>query len=308
MADLIIVTGPTASGKTELSLSLAEELDAEIVSADSMQVYRRFDIGTAKPTASEQSRIPHHLIDVADPEDFYNVARFKVEAEQAIKEISERNRSVLVVGGTAMYLKILIRGLAPGPGRDEELRQEIEALWDAGEAEALRLELKAGDPLLANRLHPNDRLRIVRGLEVLRAGGKSLSDLHAEHGFRKNDHNVLCFCMDLDRSVLYDRINNRVEQMFEAGWLKEVEGILSSGCSPSIAPLRAIGYKEIVEYLRGEKNKGLMVSEIQQNTRRFAKRQLTWFRAMDVKWIKHGEGVKAMAYAKNFLQKQEAPV
>jgi len=308
MADLIMITGPTASGKTKLSLDLAEALGAEIVSADSMQVYRRFDIGTAKPTAEEQARIRHHLIDVADPDETYHVGRFKAEAEQAIKEIIAKGKPVVVVGGTAMYLKILIQGLAPGPGRNDQLRREIEAQWDSGEVETLRKELRAGDPALAERLHPNDRSRIVRGLEVLRAGGRPLSEIQSEHGFRQSEHNSICFCMDVERTELYGRINKRVELMIEMEWIKEVEEILSAGYPPAIAPLRAIGYKEIVEFLSAAYGKDELIKKIQQNTRRFAKRQLTWFRAMDIIKIRPDEYLKALTMSKKFLQMQEAPV
>ncbi|MBI5440320.1 MAG: tRNA (adenosine(37)-N6)-dimethylallyltransferase MiaA, partial [Deltaproteobacteria bacterium] len=239
---IIVITGPTASGKTALALEAAERLGAEIISADSMQVYRRLDIGTAKPTPAERRRIPHHLIDVADPDEHYHAGRFREEAGRSIDDVLGRGKVALVVGGTALYLKALLHGLAACPGRDPEVRAEIEGRWDAGEAALLLDELRAADPLAARRLHPNDRTRIVRALEVWRSTGRPLSSFHDEHGFAESPYEVLLLGVWLERAELYRRVDRRVEAMLAAGWIDEVRSLLREGLSPDLPALQGILY------------------------------------------------------------------
>ncbi|MBI5015646.1 MAG: tRNA (adenosine(37)-N6)-dimethylallyltransferase MiaA [Deltaproteobacteria bacterium] len=305
---LVVVTGPTASGKTACGIALAQALGGEIVSADSMQVYRHLDIGTAKPSLEERGLVPHHLIDVADPDETYHVGRYRDEAATAIAGILGRGRVPIVVGGTALYLKALLRGLAEAPGRDETTRRELEARWGAGEAASLFEELRRVDPTLAARLHPNDRVRIVRGLEVWRAVGRPLSVLHAEHRFEERPYDALHLGMELDRADLYRRIDARVAAMVSAGWVDEVRRVLALGYAPGLAPLQALGYRQLCAYaLRGGDLKALIVT-IQQETRRFAKRQMTWFRRMDLAWTDPRAPQDAVERAKNFLQRGFATI
>lgn len=307
-AKLIVVTGPTASGKSSFALALAQELGGELVSADSMQVYRLLDIGTAKPTLAEQAAVPHHLIDVVDPDEPFHVGRFRAEAAAAVAGIVARGRVPIVVGGTALYLKALLRGLAEGPPADPRLRAELVARWEGGERSALRDELAACDPDLAARLHPNDRARLLRGLEVWRAGGEPLSALQKRHGFSGSDYDSLVLGTQLDRDALYRRIDERATAMVEAGWLDEVRAVLDRGFSPALPSLRALGYRQLCDHLVHGRNLGEAVEEIQRETRRFAKRQLTWFRKMPVFWVASGEVSAGLARAKNFLQTGVSPI
>ena len=299
---LVVVTGPTASGKSELAVELAEALGGEIVSADSMQVYRHLDIGTAKPGAHLRARVPHHLVDVADPDEPFHAGRFLEEADRAIRDIASRGRVAVVCGGTALYVRVLLHGLAPAPPRDAGVRSALEARWDAGEAGALWAELREADPALAARLHPRDRTRILRGLEVWRVSGRPLSVLQAEHGFRDLRYRALLLGIHVPREELYRRIDQRTVMMVEAGWVEEVRRVLSLGYDPSLPPLRAIGYREICEHLAGRLDLEAAVRTIQRETRRFAKRQMTWFRRMGLEWLAPGAFSEALGRAKKFLQ------
>lgn len=305
---IIVLTGATASGKTAFALQLAEGLGGEIVSADSMQVYRRLDIGTAKPTPAERARVPHHLIDVADPDEAYHVGRYRAEATRAIRQVVGRGRVPLVVGGTALYLKVLLEGLAPAPGRDAGVRQSLEQRWERGDAGALWEELRRVDPELAARIHPNDRTRVVRGLEVWRVTGRPLSDLQRAHRFSSRPFAALRLGLRVDREELYARIDRRVEEMLAAGWVEEVRGVLREGCPPRAPALQAIGYREIVGRLERGADLAGVTAEIQRSTRRYAKRQLTWFRRMDLAWLAPDALPAALARARKFLQTDGAPI
>lgn len=299
---LVVVTGPTAAGKSALALRLAEELGGEIVSADSMQVYRLLSIGTAKPTPAEQARVPHHLVDYVDPAEVYHVARFLTDADAAIGGIAARGRVPVVCGGTALYLHALLHGLAPGPGRHPEQRRDLEARWDAGEAPELWRELCRVDPALAQRLHPNDRTRVLRGLEVWRASGRPLSAWQEGHGFAQRRYPALLLGVAPPRDELYRRIDARVLRMVEAGWVEEVRGVLAAGYDPAIPPLQAIGYRQVCAWLREGGAWAPTAAEIQRQTRRFAKRQLTWFRRLEPRWVAGDAPEEALALVRKFLQ------
>jgi len=305
---VVLITGPTASGKSALALALAEALDGEIVSADSMQVYRGLDIGTAKPTPEEQARVRHHLIDVADPDEVYSAGRFRAEADRAIRDAGGRGKAVLVCGGTALYVKALLQGLAAGPPRDAQVRGELEARWEGGERARLHAELREADPALAARLHPNDRARILRGLEVWRLSGGPLSALQAGHGFSDRPYDALRLGAECPRDELYRRIDQRVTRMVDAGWVEEVRRLLDAGVAPGSPALQAIGYAELGRYLRDGGDWGAVVSSIQQATRNFAKRQMTWFRRMELHWVRSEERTAVMARVKIFLQTPPAPL
>ncbi len=303
-----MVTGPTASGKTGFAIELAERVGGEIVSADSMQVYRHLDIGTAKPTRAERARVPHHLIDVADPDESYNAGRFRDDADRAIAAILARGRVPVVCGGTALYLRVLLHGLAPVPGRDPSVRAGLESAWDAGGRAELWAELCRVDPDRSAQLHPNDRTRVVRALEVWRVTGRRQSDLHRAHGFSGDRYRALCWGLHLPRDELYERIDRRTEAMVSAGWVDEVRRLFSLGYGPDLPPLRAIGYREIVEHLRGRRPWEEVVPRIQRETRRFAKRQLTWLRRADLRWVAPDGAAAAAEQARKFLQRSDLPL
>jgi tRNA dimethylallyltransferase len=299
---IAVLTGPTASGKSAVALEAALELGAEIVSADSMQVYRGLDIGTAKPSFEERCAVPHHLIDVAEITESYSAGRFRKEAAEAIASIRSRGKPVIVVGGTLLYIKALLEGLLGAPVRDEELRSELGRLWDEGRGGKLYEELKRVDPPLAARLHPNDRSRIIRGVEVFRLSGSPLSKMQEAHGFAGGGYDALVFAVEAQRPALYRAIDERVDRMLGGGWIEEVRGFLDRGCSPSLMPLQAIGYREIVRYLTEGGDEARMAAEIKQATRNFAKRQETWLKKMEARRIRRGETSVFAKAVKNFLQ------
>lgn len=275
---LPVICGPTAVGKTALALRLAKEYDGEIVSADSRQVYRLMDIGTAKPTEEEQKLARHHLIDVAWPDEEFHAAQFVTLAEAVIKDICERERRPLLVGGTGLYIKALTEGLLEAPSADPVLRQRLHARADEEGRTALHDELARVDPESAARLHPNDLIRVVRALEVYEQSGRPLSVLQDAHGFKNEPYRIVKIGLNLDRELLYRRIDQRAEVMFKLGLLAEAEALLTAGYSPGLKALRTIGYRQAFALLRGEMTQVEALEDLQRSTRRYAKQQLTWFR------------------------------
>jgi tRNA dimethylallyltransferase len=275
---LVVVTGPTASGKTALAVQIARRFPCEVISADSRQVYRYMDIGTAKATAEEQREVRHHLIDVVDPDEKFSVADFSEQAHARIKEIHQRGHLPLVVGGTGLYIRALTEGLLDLPGEDEALRQQLLAKEQQMGVGTLHRQLTQCDPELAQRLHPNDQTRIVRALEVFRLTGTPLSRWQTEHGFREQPYRVLKFAMAMDRALLYERINQRSVLMMDQGLLVETQQLLDRGYDPQLKSMRTIGYHQAVRYLQQELTREEAIADLQQETRRYAKRQLTWFR------------------------------
>ncbi len=283
---LVVVCGPTASGKTALVSELAGRFDIEVVSADSCQVYRGLDIGTAKATAEERSRVRHHLIDVADPDQNFTAGDFVRLARQAISDIRSRGKLPVVAGGTGLYIRALAEGLLDAPKGDSSLREDLLAFEAAQGEGSLYRELQGIDPVLAARLHPGNLVRIVRGIEVYRLSGRRLSDLQAEHAFGERPYRTLSLGISPERSILYERINARVGEMMAAGLVEEVRSLLEKGYSPELKSLQTIGYREIIGYLYGDTDAGQAVALIQRNSRRYAKRQLTWFRAdKSIIWV-----------------------
>lgn len=280
-ANALILTGPTGSGKSALALDLAERLNAEIVSADSMTLYRGMDIGTAKPSAAERARVPHHLIDVLNPAESANVAWWLREAGRVVGEIESRGRTALIVGGTPFYLKAIICGLFDSPPADQELRRALEEEAERSGPLALHTQLAQVDPISAGRLHPNDVRRVVRAMEVYRLTGKPLSEWQKQSWWDGQEPQFSpnqCLCLDLPRDVLYDRINARVDAMFAAGWVDEVRRL--EAMSPGREASMALGYREIGLHLNGSASLQETIDEIKMRTRQFAKRQLTWFRGL----------------------------
>jgi tRNA dimethylallyltransferase len=274
------LTGATATGKTVVALALAERLGAEIVSLDSMTVYRGMDIGTAKPTRAEQAVVPHHLLDIVEPADEYSVAQYVADAAATVKAIRARRREVLFVGGTPLYLKSLLRGLFDGPPANWELREQIEEeLEEVGQA-ALHERLSQVDPVAASAIHPHDTRRMIRALEVFRATGEPLShqQMQFDDGRRADECRV--FVLRRERTELHRRIEQRVEAMVDTGLVEEVRGLTAGGKQLGRTASQAVGYREALAFLAGEFDHDQMLTQMKVRTRRFAKRQGTWFRSL----------------------------
>jgi tRNA dimethylallyltransferase len=265
VARIAVLAGPTASGKTDLAIEVAERLGAEIVSADSQQVYRHFDLGTAKPSAAQLARVPHHLISVVEPTDRMDAARYAEAASVAIAEILARGRRALVVGGTGLYLRALIHGVVPGPGRDEAYRAELEGRAEREGRAALHAELERVDPASAARI------------EILRVTGRPASQVRAEHGFAEARFDAWGGLLLPPRAELYRRIDRRAEKMFELGLLEETRALADRGFA-NAPPMSSIGYAEARRVLSGEWTRAEAIAKLAQATRHYAKRQLTWFR------------------------------
>lgn len=273
----IFLVGPTCVGKSSIAIGLAKDINAEILSCDSMQVYRGMDIGTAKPTKEEQGLVPHHMIDVVDLTEGYNVARYLKDADKVIAEIQGRDRVPLVVGGTGLYARALIDGLFIGPSADEKIRNRLERL------DSLYEELKKVDPISADRIKPQDKRRIIRALEVYYITGEPISSFQTQWP-KKTE--VILVGLNRDRKDLYSRIDKRVEQMFRSGFIDEVRRLVDQGLIQNKTASQALGYKEALGYLSGRCTLEETRRLIKQNTRHFARRQLTWFRKDDrVRWI-----------------------
>lgn len=298
---IVVVTGPTASGKTAFSVTLAKALGAEVVNADSMLVYRGLDIGTAKPTLTERSGVAHHLIDIVSIGEPYNAGRFRIDAARAIEKVLAAGNPCLVVGGTALYIKVLLEGLAEGPERDEEVRRALEARWEEGDKAGLMDELADADPETAARLHQNDRTRIIRALEIWLTTGRKASASRAAHGFSERPFDSLVLAMDVERGELYRRIDARVDAMIAQGLVEEVRSVLSAGWPPEAQPLKAIGYAQVVDHLLNGTPLDEAVAEIKKATRHFARRQLTWMRKFDAVWLDPGDRARGEALAREFL-------
>lgn len=287
---ILIICGPTASGKSELALRLAHALDAEIINADSMQIYCGLDIGTAKPTPDQQAEIRHHLIDVVAPDRLFSAADFSAAADTAIRDISSRGKRVIVAGGTGLYMRALVKGLVASPSGEGRIREELQD--EAGRVgnEAMLEKLRLVDPGLAAVLHPNNLVRIIRALEVYQLTGIPLSKFQKDHSFAMRRYETLQVGISVDRSLLYGRIDERVERMLSAGLLEEVSGLLEAGFGRDLKAMRSIGYKEAAACLSGELSVGEAARLIKRDTRRYAKRQMTWFKAdPDILWFEYPE-------------------
>ncbi|HVW26269.1 MAG TPA: tRNA (adenosine(37)-N6)-dimethylallyltransferase MiaA [Polyangiaceae bacterium] len=285
---LLVVVGPTASGKSALALRIAEQSGGEIVSADSVQVYRRFDIGSGKPAADERARVPHHLVDVAEPAEPMDAARWAELAERAIADIRGRGRVPIVCGGTFLWVRALLLGLVPAPPADEAIRARHRATAESAGRGALHAELARVDPAAAARLAPNDFVRVSRALEVYELTGKPLSAWHESHGFRARRHPARLVGVKWDPDALSARIAARARAMLEAGLVDEVRGLLRDGYGECRA-MGSVGYRQVADALaRGDVDPVAVLDEIVRATRIFARRQRTWLRDEDVTWLDPG--------------------
>jgi tRNA dimethylallyltransferase len=301
-----ILVGPTAVGKTELSISLALDLGAEIISADSRQIYRFLDIGTAKPTLRERSRVPHHLIDVRDPDEYYSAADFAREALALIRSLHARGRRFLLVGGSGLYLRALTRGLFDSPPRDSARRERL--LREVGREgiAGLHRRLRVVDPASAGRLDPGDTQRIIRALEVWELTGQSISDLQRTRTTPPRDLDPLYLGLRRPRGELNRRIDQRVEGMIAAGLVDEVRGIMARGYSPTLNSLRTVGYREILSHLAGRFDLREAIRLIKRNSRQYAKRQMTWFaKEGGVEWTEIREGQAAVTVKDSIRERIE---
>jgi len=275
---VLAVLGPTASGKSSLSLSLAESLDGEIINCDSTAVYRGFDIGTDKLSSAERRDIPHHLIDIADPTEVYTAARFTEDAERAIRDIHARRKLPILVGGTGFYYRALTRGLFPGPGADESLRKRLDRVADRKGPERLHRMLQRVDAESAARIMPRDRKRLVRALEVYFATGQPLTAHFAATESRIADCEVIALGLRLSAALTAERVARRVDQQFARGIVDEVRGLLARGVPPDARPFGGLVYRQVMEMLRGVRDEREPRSLVVQENRRYARRQLIWFR------------------------------
>ena len=283
---ILTILGLTASGKTKVSLEIADILKGEIVSADSRQIYRFMDIGTAKPGLEERKKIPHHLIDIVNPDEYFSAADYSTKAREAIKNILGRGKEPIVVGGAGLYLRALFKGIFKGPGKDEEVRSKLKERAEKFGIDSLYEKLDKKDPEAAKKIGPHNLVRIIRALEVYELTGKKISELQKEGEYPPEEYDFVKIGLELDREQLYQRIDQRVEQMIKAGLVAEVKSLKEKGYDLRFAPLRTFGYKEIFHYLDGNMSLDEAVQNIKLETRHYAKRQITWFKKEEgIFWI-----------------------
>ena len=288
---LLALVGPTASGKSDLAATIAQIFEGEIVNCDSMQMHRLLDIGTAKPSAELRGKVPHHLYDIIDPEEFFSAGKYMLEARKTCKEVCSRGRVPIVTGGTGLYLKVLLEGIFEGPGREVKIRDRLEKIAQRKGLKYLHNLLRKSDPKAFHRIQSTDHIRIFRALEIYLKTGNRISDLQ---GMKEPlvDFSILKIGLELSRSRLYDRINRRVLKMFRNGLVEETESLLNQGYNTDSKCFEALGYRHVISLIRGKISKEVAVEMTQRDTRRYAKRQMTWFRKdPQIHWIKGpGEG------------------
>ncbi len=289
---VVAVVGPTAVGKTSLSVEIARNFAGEVISGDSMQIYRGMDIGTAKITKEEMKGVPHHLIDIKQPDDTFSVAEFQQKVADCVKEITERNHLPIIAGGTGLYIQAALNGyIFADEKRDDTYHKKLEDEIDCYGIDTLYAKLRSVDPEQAKKIHPNNKRRVIRALEVFEKTGKTMSEYQAAQQ-ADSPYRPVILGLDMERDLLYQRINTRVDEMVESGLVEEVKHLYNQGFSNSQS-MKAIGYKEIIPYLNGEMTLDEAVGLLKRNSRRFAKRQLTWFKnKMDIHWYTIDPGKK----------------
>ncbi|MDO9528239.1 MAG: tRNA (adenosine(37)-N6)-dimethylallyltransferase MiaA [Syntrophales bacterium] len=300
---IVIILGPTGVGKTEVAIKLAREYGGEIISADSMQVYRYMDIGTAKPTSEEQSFVKHHLIDVVDPDEEFDAAMFTSQAGEVIDRLNSEDKSIFVVGGTGLYIEALIGGLFNGPGADRDLRSAYRKELVKYGRGYLYEKLRERDEAAAEKIHPNDVFRTIRALEVLELSGESIVKKRSDHHFGDKRYDFIKTGFMIDRALLYEKINRRVEKMMADGLVGEVEKLLKMGYDETLKPMQTFGYRHVVSCIKGVHDIEEAVKMIKSSTRQYAKRQLTWFRAdKNIEWSTPANIEAAKAKIDSFLK------
>ena len=292
MNNLICIAGPTASGKTALAVALAQCLDGEVISCDSMQVYKYMNIGTAKPTLEEMQGIPHHMLSVAEPWEDFSVSRYCEMATPIVDDVLSRGKTAIIAGGTGLYMDALIRGNAFAPYPSTGCRERLEEQVARDGIESVLEQLRQVDPESAQRLHPSDQKRIIRAMEVYLETGKTITEHNRQTQLIPPKYNPVWFALeDTQREALYQRIDRRVELMLEEGLIQEIQSLLDRGIPPKCTAMQAIGYKEFLDALAGNCTIDEAAAQVQQASRRYAKRQLTWFRRnKDIHWLRRNPG------------------
>ena len=299
---IIVICGPTGVGKTAVGVELAGHFNGQIIGADSMQVYRHMDIGTVKLTAEEQARVAHHMIDIIGPDEPFDAARYAELAGTKIFELDRQEVTPFVVGGTGLYIKALLHGLFDAEVFDADVRRRLKQEADAHGIKCLHERLGRLDPESAERLHPNDRYRILRALEVVETTGKPISRYHREHGFSEQPFEALKIALSMDRKALYARINQRVDAMIAAGFLEEVKSLLARGYSADLKSMQSIGYRHMLDFIQGRSSREACVRTLKRDHRRYAKRQLTWFKAdPQIIWKEPGQVEEIKMLVEKFL-------
>lgn len=301
---IVVIAGPTAAGKTTVSIETAIHCCGEIVSADSVQVYRHMDIGSAKPTVEQRSTVPHHMIDVCDPDEDFSAGDYVKLARRCIREIVERNRVPVVVGGTGLYLRLLLGGVVDVPPSDNRLRAQLRAKEAREGPGTLHALLERVDSKSAAEISPSNLVRIIRALEVFDRTGRRFSSLTRDHGFRDRPYDVLFIALHVDRAILYERIDKRVDRMIEDGLLKEVSNLNRLGFSRELKAMQAIGYRHANMALAGELSETEAIRLMKRDTRRYAKRQLTWFRSEpEAVWCASADPAEVILMVDHFLER-----
>jgi len=302
-SSIVVICGPTGVGKTSVGIEMAIAFKGEIVSADSMQIYRYMDIGTAKPTPDEQSRAPHHMLDIAHPDQPFDAARYATEAHRIIRGLHSRSVLPFVVGGTGLYIKALTRGLFEGGERHPEVRKRLhEEMATCGIADLYR-RLSRCDPETAQKIHPHDTYRIIRALEIFETTPQTISQHQKGHRFSESRYDVLKIGLTMDKALLYDRINRRVDAMLADGLQSEVESLLARGYAPDLKSMKSIGYRHMVDLISGRLSREEALRTLKRDTRRYAKRQMTWFRSdQEIVWVTPHEKADIHRIVTDFIQ------
>ncbi|BBO89419.1 tRNA (adenosine(37)-N6)-dimethylallyltransferase MiaA [Desulfosarcina ovata] len=299
---IVVVCGPTGAGKTGFAIDLARRFNGEIIGADSMQIYRHMDIGTAKPTPAEQAAVLHHMIDIVDPDEDFDAAAYAAMAGDIVRRVVARGRRAFVVGGTGLYIKALIYGLFEQGPSDAAVRERLRAQAQADGGEAMYRKLARIDPTAAGRIHPNDTYRTLRALEIYKITGKPLSVVQQRHGFREPRFTSLEIGLSWPRPILYDRINRRVDEMMAQGFLDEVGQLLAAGYTRDLKSMQSLGYRHLAAVIEGEAILDDTLRTLKRDHRRYAKRQLTWFGAREgIHWLTPDQSAKAAERIQTFF-------
>ncbi len=302
MNSIIVICGPTGIGKTSFAIRLAKQFNAEIVGADSMQIYKYMDIGTAKPSCEELSQVPHHLVDFVEPDEEFDAGRYMALADEAIKQISEQKKNVIVAGGTGFYIKALLYGLFRTSGVCQDTIEALTCELEEKGSRYLHERLALCDPEAARKIHPNDSFRVIRALEVFETTGRKISDRQHSHNFKKKRYEFLKIGLYMDRQDLYSRINKRVDMMLDQGLLQEVAGLIEKGYPLSLKSMQSIGYRHMGMFIENRVDWQEAVRLLKRDTRRYAKRQFTWFRRDDqIHWLLPSQILQAQELVKKFL-------